>query len=181
METNGTTAQISKGYSKLPPTVKTAVTLLALGAGAYILYRIFRVFTPSAMQERQEASNVQDELNRESQISGLSYPKSQYASFANTIEIAGFDVGTDEDAIYSVFYKLKNNADYLALVNAWGSPNRKIYDWGMGYNMTLTQFLRYEMSEGEIQKINAILKAKKIKYSNFGYFDINVEVPSSSI
>jgi hypothetical protein len=94
----------------------------------------------------------------------LTFPESQYRSFAGTIETAGFDVGTDEDAIYNVFGKLKNNADYLALTQAWGKPNRRVYEWGIGRDMTLAQFIRYEMNDKEVRKINGILSSKGIKY-----------------
>lgn len=133
-------------------------------AVAYGVKKVLDYFKPEKKQEKKEVENVESELEAEKKKSKLSYPLSQYATFANIIETAGFDVGTDEDAIYSVFRKLKNNADYLQLTKAWGSPNRKIYDWGFGYNLTLAQYIRWEMSDSEAKKINAILKSKGIKY-----------------
>jgi hypothetical protein len=49
-------------------------------------------------------------------------------------------------------------------LNAWGQPNRKVYEWGIGRNMTLPQYLRYEMSDSEIKKVNEILASKGITY-----------------
>ena len=131
---------------------------------AYGVKKLLNIFSPSAQQEKTETKNIEAELETEKKKSALTYPLSQYSTFANIIETAGFDIGTDEDAIYSVFRKLKNNADYLQLKKAWGSPNRKIYDWGFGYNMTLPQYIRWEMSNNEVKKINAILQSKGIKY-----------------
>ena len=130
----------------------------------FIEYKVFKKLSSTDASDRAEAAAVENELSDEIKKTGLTYPQSQYKSFASTIEIAGFDIGTDEDAIYSVFSKLKNNADYLALANAWGKPNRKVYEWGIGRDMTLAQFIRYEMDESEVKKVNKILASKGIKY-----------------
>jgi len=156
--------QISKGFQGLPPWGKGVVAVVGIVAAGYAVVKIFGLLGGNTSQERQEALDVESELDKEITRTGLTYGRSNYASFANTIETAGFDIGTDEDAIYSVFRKLKNNADYLALTSAWGKPNRKVYEWGIGRNMTLAQFLRYEMNEKEISKINFILQSKNIKY-----------------
>ena len=59
---------------------------------------------------------------------------------------------------------MKNNADYLALLKAWGKPARTVYEWGIGRKKTLSQFLHSEMSDSEIRKINTILANNKVKY-----------------
>ncbi len=158
------TEQISKGFQGLPPWAKGAIAVGVAAGVAFIAFRIFRKFGGESAREAQEANQLENELNTELNKTGLTYPKSQYSTFANEIETAGFDIGTDEDAIYSVFRKLKNNADYLQLNASWGKPNRKVYDFGIGRDMTLPQFLRYEMNDGEIRKINQILSYNKITY-----------------
>jgi hypothetical protein len=155
---------LKKGYSNLPSGVKTALGIgLTIGV-AYIAYRIFKKFSSDSIRQREQSKEVKKELDNSIRLKPLTFPKSQYSGFADTIQTAGFDVGTDEAAIYSVFNKLKNDSDYLALIDAWGDPTRTIYDWGMSYKMTLPQFLRWEMSDSEIKKINGILSNKKIKY-----------------
>lgn len=133
-------------------------------AVAYGVSKVLKILKPEYKREQNEQKTIVGELETETKKTGLSYPQSQYAAFANIIETAAFDVGTDEDAIYTVFRNLKNNADYLALTNAWGKPTRKIYDWGFGYDMTLPQLIRWEMDNKEVAKINSILKSKNIKY-----------------
>ena len=155
---------IKKGYSNIPSGVKTALYFgIALG-GVYVAYKIYQKFSADAQRQRQQTKDVEKELSDSVKVKPLTYPKSQYAGFADSIQTAGFDVGTDEAAIYSVFNKLKNDSDYLALIGAWGKPTRTITDWGMDYKMTLPQFLRWEMSDSEVKKINGILANKKIKY-----------------
>jgi len=156
--------QLSAKFSELPPWAKGVIGVGGILVAGFVVYKIFKKFSSTEATDRAEASAVETELKEEMARTKLTYPESQYKSFASQIEIAGFDIGTDEDAIYSVFRKLKNNADFLALTQAWGKPNRKIYDWGIGRYMTLAQFIRYEMSNREVDKINAILGAKGIKY-----------------
>lgn len=89
------------------------------------------------------------------------YTQTQYNEFANKIYSAGLGtIGTDEDAIYSVFNSLKNNMDFLQLVKAFG---KRRLEFTLGFG-TLSEFLRSELNNKEIQKINEILKTKKITY-----------------
>jgi hypothetical protein len=153
--------QISKTFQDLPPWAKGTIAVGGFLLVGYVAYRIFQKFSSETIRDIQESNQLENELQIELKRNPLTYPKSQYATFANEIEIAGFDLGTDEKAIYSVFGKLKNNSDYLQLQSAWGKPNRKVYDFGIGRNMTLPQFLRWEMNDREIKKINGILASKK--------------------
>lgn len=155
---------IQKGFSDLPQWAKGVISVGLLAGSAFLIYKLVKKFGSDERREVEQNANINQELQQESQKNPLTFAKSQYSSFADTIQTAGFDVGTDEAAIYSVFNKLKNNADYLALIAAWGKPTRTIYDWGMPYKMTLPQFLRWEMSDTEVQKINKILSSKNIKY-----------------
>lgn len=141
---------------------KVIGTVVAVGLGGLVAWGIYSKFfkkTTDVANEKKE----QDEIKKEFDPKKLSYPASNYYQMAKAIEIAGFDVGTDEDAIYDVFRLLKTNSDFLALRQAWGK--KKIYDWGIGYVMTLAQFLHWEMSAYETKKINNILKSKGIKYT----------------
>jgi len=141
------------------------ITYIGVGITAsYFLARALQKFTKESKRLQDEKKAVETELSKAVKEKPLTYPDSQYQTFARVIQIAGFDLGTDEAAIYNVFRSLKSNADYLALTQAWGKPTRKVYEWGIGRDMTLAQFIRWEMDQKEIAKINAILKARKIKY-----------------
>ncbi len=139
--------------------VGTAVAIGIGGGIAYIIYNRFFKKTTDKANEKKELELINKELDP----SKLSYPASNYYLMAQTIAVAGFDVGTDEEAIYNVFRQLKTNSDFLALRQAWGK--KKIYDFGIPYVLTLAEFLHWEMSADEIKKINNILKSKGIKYT----------------
>ena len=144
--------------------IKLGVFVAGGVAVAFGVKKVLDYFKPERKREESEQKTTTNELEEAKKKTPLTYPQSQYANFANIIETAGFDLGTDEAAIYSVFRYLRNDADYLALATAWGKPTRKIYDFGFGYNVTLPQYIRWEMNAKEADKVNAILKSKNIKY-----------------
>lgn len=92
----------------------------------------------------------------------LTYPKSNYFTFADSLQEAMQYTGTYFSEIYSIFAKMKNDLDILELNKAFGK--RDIYFWGFTYNYTLPEALRDELSDDEITKLNKLLYSKKIKY-----------------
>ena len=149
---------------------RVTANAITIGMGGLVAWFIYDRFIKSDQKKRdkQETKDVDSELEEAKKKTKLSYPLSQYQAFAKIIEIAGQDAGTDEKAIYSVFLKLKNNADYLQLVKAWGVARQVYPEWiffySTGYKLSLQQFIRYEMDEKEVKKINYILTSKGIKY-----------------
>jgi hypothetical protein len=157
---------IRKKNNKIDPDTYVKIGMFVVGGLAigFGVKKVLDYFKPDRKREESEQKTTINELDEAKKKTPLTYPQSQYANFANIIETAGFDLGTDEEAIYSVFRNLRNDADYLALATSWGKPTRKIYDFGRGYNVTLPQYIRWEMNAKEAAKVNAILKSKKIKY-----------------
>jgi hypothetical protein len=153
-----------ESFSSLPSWAKGVISVAVVGGIIYAVYKLSKNFNPEQQRNDQEKQEIETELQKEVKKKPLTYPLSQYKSFADQIEVAGFGLGTDEEAIYSIFRKLKNNADYLALKQAWGKPTRKTYDWAVPLDYTLSQFLRYELSDSEITKLNNILQSKGITY-----------------
>jgi len=153
-----------QSFQGLPPWAKGVISIGVLAGVGYLIYRITKKLGEEPLRDATEDKQIKDELETEIKKTPLTYGTSQYATFANNIQEAGYDVGTDEDAIYAVFRKIKNNADYLALLKAWGKPTRTVYEWGIGRKKTLTQFIHSEMDSSEIKKINTILMNNKVKY-----------------
>lgn len=153
-----------KSFLGLPPWAKGVVAIAVVGVTIYAVYKISQKVGGEEEQDKKEGKDVLSELEKAAKKKPATYPASQYKTFANVIETAGFDIGTDEEAIYSTFRKLKSNTDYLMLLIAWGNPNRKVYEWGVGRNFTLPQFIRWEMDSSEVKKVNTILASKGITY-----------------
>lgn len=116
---------------------------------------------------------VQDqELKKEIKGKG-NFPPSQYRDWANGIADAfdpyGFGgAGTDEQAIYDIFLKLKNNDDWLLLKQEYGVRPYKDYSEdirGITKNLNMTEAILVEDEAGAMKKrINNILAFNKITY-----------------
>jgi len=136
---------------------------------AFGVKKVLDYFKPERKRDESEKKQIIDELEAEKKKKAASYAPSVYAGFASTIAEAIFGGGSDEDSIYSVFRKLKNNTDYLMLVKAWGNPTRQVFPdffvfYDTGKKLTLPAALRYDLDAAECNRINAILKNNGITY-----------------
>jgi hypothetical protein len=132
-----------------------------------ILFLLYRFIIKDDTKKEIKDALINKELDKEK----LSYPTSQYYSFADSLVSAMENATTDEDTIYSIFRKLKNNADYLFLQKAFG---RRTYTGELFGGLTglidpsegdtLEQWLHHELDYDEIKKVNEILRLRDIKY-----------------
>lgn len=121
---------------------------------------------PSKNESNEDTSEQIDKEAAAAENQGikLSYPLSNYNIWADTLQAAMFDAGTNESAIFSIFRKLKNPRDLLQLVKAFGTRAYYSFGWKQGdYN--LAQWFNEELSESEIDEINSILKSNNIIYA----------------
>ena len=113
------------------------------------------------------------ELKKEIKGKG-NYPPSQYRDWANAIQDAFNPYGwtgafTDEEAIYSIMRRLKNNDDWLLLKQEYAvRPYTDYMEDVFGRvveNLNMTQAILKEDEGGEMQKrINNILAVNKLTY-----------------
>ena len=149
-----------------PRGKKIAIVIGAL-IGVYIIYRLTKGVAKqsSNLTEVQEAYNELDKLNQNPATTQkiTTFQAEQYANIIFTA-INGWQ--TDEVAIGKVFYRLNNNADFLAISKAFGV--RKISSGYLNpepdYRATLTEALTIDLSADEKKRLNNILIKKKIKY-----------------
>jgi len=160
-----------KRNNKIDPDTYVKIGLFVVGGLglAFGVKKVLDYFKPERKREQSETKTVETELEQSEKAQKQSYPDSVYQGWCNAIATAVFGSGTDEDTIYDIFRRLKNNTDYLKLVKAWGNPKRQVFpDWfvfySTGFKMTLPEVLRYDMDKNEIKKINTILANKGIKY-----------------
>ena len=121
-------------------------------------------YLATRIKKNNELEAANDEIkNNLQQGEKPTYPLSNYDTFANQLQSAMFDAGTDETTIYNVFKKLKKNLDYLYLLKAFGNRNYFYFGINQGaYN--LGQWLTEELNGDEIENINKILAKNKITY-----------------
>jgi hypothetical protein len=145
---------------------KIAIVIGAI-IGVYIIYKLTKkvVKEKGHLTEVQEAYNELDRLNN-NPATTQKMSTFQAEQYANIIFTAVNGWETDESAIYKVFYRLKNNADFLAISKAFGI--RKISSGYLNpepdYRATLTEALTIDLSADEKKKVNDILIKKKIKF-----------------
>ena len=147
----------------------TTVVVSAVGvAVAVLVAKKLKLFFNKQIQ-----GLVQDqELKKEIKGKG-NFPPSQYRDWANGIADAfdpyGFGgAGTDEQAIYDILLKLKNNDDWLLLKQEYGVRPYKDYSEdirGITKNLNMTEAILVEDEAGAMKKrINNILAFNKITY-----------------
>lgn len=162
---NKITSQLSNKFSELPPWAKGVVTLSVIAGVVYVIFKVNKAIKKDAHEK--EAKEIEQEITELTNVQKQSYPDSQYHSFANQLEQAMYDFGTDEEGILAVFNKLKNNLDYLKLKKAFGV---RPYMGGFippvltGQNYDMVEHLRQELSSSWIKRINDLLAKKKITY-----------------
>ena len=151
------------------PKERTPIkNVLALGIGAGIAFGLYKVLGKDIRAAINKSKNEKLFEKEKDPKKALSYPPSQYISWADKLEDAFEDFwGTDEDAIYSVLRKLKTNNDWLELNKAFGLRSYlDLYneEYWTGKKVNLLKWFQLELDTAEKKKCNEILKSKGIIY-----------------
>lgn len=143
--------------------------LIAVGAviGAIVILRALRGFTKKqdSREEVREAYNELEDMNQ-NPTTRQKITAFQAQQYANSIFQAMDGYGTDEWAIIGTFYKIYNDADFLAVSKSFG-----IREVSSGYlnpepntKGTMTQCLHSELDAEWRKKINKVFQTKKIRF-----------------
>ena len=155
----------NKITSLIPAEVRIGLGVAVTGGILYWVYKKLNKSEEEKQQEQieKEAEKVKDpETGKVTDCSGkLTHPLSWYNSQGEILYSAFFRVlETDEEAIYGVFNKLKNDCDLAQIFASFGL-RRQAFHFS-GYD--LRWFIYDEMNEKEIGEVNRILRTKGIKY-----------------
>lgn len=127
-----------------------------IGAIAFLV----KIFSKNE-EERVEQESKQSKKD----LYGLvkpSYPEYRYYDWSKILETALMSNSTeDEDAVYSVFEKMKNISDVSKLVDAFGTK-RKMFTTQY---ISLPQAIAEYFNPNEKKKLNNILSKKRIDYT----------------
>lgn len=163
-------ASAAASRPKDPKEKRPIKTVIAIGIGAGIAYGMYKLIgkeLAEAIKKKKNKKVFDEEIDENIKAS---YKPSQFITWADKIEDslnAQWLDFTDEDAIYSIMRKLKNNTDWLELNKAYGM--RSYYDllnptYITGKDVNLIKALQLELDTKEKSKVNAILKSKGITY-----------------
>ena len=159
-----------QSFTGLPTWAKGVVAVVVVGGIGYLVYKLIKVGggVKENKTERQEDNSWNKELDQlnSNESTKMTLSKAQLLSMANKIHAAMDGYGTDEEAIIKAFRILKNNADFAGLQSAYGVQEISSGRFNPEPNFTgnLIAALSTELSDYWITKINAILKAKRIKF-----------------
>ena len=168
-----------KFYNDLPNWAKGVVAIggvLIVGIFGFKIYQ-----DTKRKKDLKQAGQSADEANAELQnlsSKGIkpTITATQATNFSSSLVQAMNGCGTDENMIYSVFSKLKNDADLYLLIRQFGvrfytpcpASNPVSYAKFLvddkAFGGDLATWLSYDLSSSEISKINKILSNNKIKY-----------------
>lgn len=137
-----------KSYSWFSVTIITAIILVV----SYYLGN--RTGKGKATAADSEA------LNKELKAGNLTYDLSQYAAMADNLFTAMFNIFDDEEAVYSVFSKLRNKSDLLQLIKSFGD-RRMQFNWG---ESNLNKWITTKLDPNELAEVNDILSRNNISY-----------------
>lgn len=154
-------------FTGLPLWAKGVLALLIVGIIIYIAIQaknIIKSVSDKIAEKKSEAATKSELKDYAKQGIKPSYMDSQYKGWANKIGAAMDGFGTDEDAIYDVFRLMKNDADVLKLIEAYGT--RTFPGMFMGEtSFTLSSALQDELNRSELNKLNGILRNAGISYT----------------
>jgi hypothetical protein len=172
---NSSMGFLKKSYMNLPPATRGLVTLVGVGVGLYIVYKIYKSVSgtlsgettqaqASSREDRNWASEA-DKLNQ-NPATKASITNAQALSYAAVLFACMDGYGTDEEQIYGVFRNIKNDADFAMIQNAYGVREISSGSWNPEPNFkgTLSGALTNELSASEKVALNNILAQKKITY-----------------
>lgn len=183
-------------FSELPPMARGIIAVALIGGAGFLVYRIYKEIqkNQSLAGAKKEGDAVKSELNtlNSNPSTKATLNQAQLAGLANKIHAAMDGYGTDNKAILAAMAQLKNDADVLGLISAYGV--RKISSGSLNpapnFEGTLTAALTEEVPQtgygvlnyallavnpiagvaainnGDIgvNSINKLLEQKKIKY-----------------
>ena len=141
-------------FNKLSPTMQIVAVVIGLVAIFFLVKsgkNFFKMISQTAGQKGEEAAFLAKGQTK-------TFTSSQYSQFANKLEQAMIDPGTDESSIFTVFNAMKNDLDILALEQAFGIRSGR-WQWT---EYDLGTWLRDELGSSDMQRLNALLSQKGI-------------------
>lgn len=125
--------------------------------GLFILIFViimFFVINGAIKKSKSDKENKEKIQQYESEIQNdkLSFSNSEYQSMADKVYKAVKGVGTDEDAIFEVFQRIRTNSDVLKLKSVFGVRD----------GMDLDEWIQDDLSDEDIDQINGYLRQRNI-------------------
>ena len=149
---------------------KILMPVAALAALGFVFFGVKNLFAgkKKVKDDQTVKSAKQEQTALIQQGQKPTFAPSQYEMFADTLQVAMRDTGTDWPKVSGVLNRLNNDLDFVLLFNAFGV--RPYYFFGIKQgDWNLTQWFTEEFESwgpfgDNVKDFNAIMKAKGIKY-----------------
>jgi hypothetical protein len=166
-------------YKDQPPWAKGVINVVVVGGAALAIYSIV-----SSNKKKQDIADA----NKPSEAAALDLKAlaakgikptmydSQYYVLSDGLVQAMTGCGTDEGMVYNIFSQLRNDADILKLVIAFGVRFYQPCVWtspisyaiwqvnDKAYGGNLATWLSYDLTDSEVSKVNSIMTANGLSY-----------------
>jgi hypothetical protein len=171
--------KIKNYYSELPQWAK-GVLIVGVTGIAFIVGRTIYLNARKrrVIQTANKAAVLAQAEIKEFEQQGVraTYTDSQYEAFSQSLIESMNGCGTNEEQIYEVFKKMKNDIDIRKLISIFGirfyrpceaTQPISYVRWQFNdeaFGGSLATYLTYELTSSEIREINSILKANNVNY-----------------
>ena len=134
--------QVKTYYTAASPLAKVAAWLLVAAAVYFVGKKIYKKFLEPPGADETVVVNANN----------LTYPVSDYTIYADQVEHAMFDLGTDEDTIFNVLDAMHTGDDVRQLIKSFGQ--REYVSFGIPlWTGNLIKWLTEELSANELQQV----------------------------
>jgi hypothetical protein len=150
---------IKQTWSETHPSVKTAVTIIGIGFGAWAIYKIIKggANILDSWTSRKEGNQALEDLFiLASQGIVPTLSDGEIEAMVNAIKSEFNDIYADDDIIMNQLYKVQNKADWSKLKYRWGTQ-----DIGSGMQ-TLTEAISDRFYDDNKATLNQIFISKGI-------------------
>ena len=166
---------VGSTFNSLPPWAKGTIAVVATASAVLVAFYGVKAIktiinnknTQGQDKEVDSAKTDLQKLNKDAKTKQkLSNVSIQ--TIANAIKDESDGIGLEHNYYWAVstqLNKLQNDADYLALVEAFGvrTINSGIY-FVPDFKGTLSQVIHHALPQGDVDDLNKLLKKKGIKY-----------------
>lgn len=137
---------------KLTKEIKYVLYALAALVLLVIVYYFYKGLTK--VEEVKSTNEVVNKANQEIDTAKLTLTNVQLNTIVEKLYKAMSGIGTDLDGVYSAFEMVNTRSDVLAVIG----------NFGMKDGESLSEWLYGDLSQDEINHVNAILASKNINY-----------------
>ncbi len=135
----------------------TAKVVVIWGGVAVTAYLVLRIVKKLTREPDDSAKAAKDQVKK----TNLTYYEAQYAIWADMIEQAMYEAGTNFETILAIFEKMKTDDDLLMLIIKFDVRKNSWFYIPTGSG-TLAIWLQDDLTTSELAQLNEILKSKNI-------------------